>query len=182
MKILSKVEFCFCCVARNRVVGAQLLFRLCMRCLFCCEIVKRLLWGECVNEEKRARFGRSLRCRFSCTGLNRFAILTIGDRQARSLASCRLCVSEPKRRRCRARARAEAMAVFLFLCGARCCALVWWRAVDGVCALLRAVCAARCCVRGWVLCVRLDAVCATRRCVCSSHFTQYFFCITARHG
>ena len=58
-------------------------------------------------------------------------------------------------------------------------ALVWWRAVDGVCALLGAVWATRCCVRGWVLRARLDAVCA-RRCVQLARFAQYF-CITQRY-
>ena len=50
---------------------------------------------------------------------------------------------------------------------------MWWRAVDGVCALLGPVCAAG------ALCALLGAVCAPH-CVCSSRFTEFFLHHTQR--
>ena len=142
----------------------------CVRCLCCCEKDKRRWWRMRAkkNNGRSARFGRSWRCRFSCVGLNRFSMLTFGDRQSRHwrrdncvrLSRCVVVVA-------RARVRGEGrfffvfFLFFLFCCGARCCALLWWRAVDGVCALLGAVCVTRRCVRDSTL-EALGAVCAAR--------------------
>ena len=89
-----------------------------------------------------------------------------------SLASWRLCSSEPKRRRCRARARARRWPFFVCFCFLFCPSLGAARSCGGAllmacapcsapCARLGVVCAVGCCVRGSTLCA-LGAVCATR--------------------
>ena len=51
---------------------------------------------------------------------------------------------------------------------------MWWRAVDGVCALLGAVCAAG------AMCALLGAVCAVLDAVCANRDSVYFFLATYR--
>ena len=158
---------------------------LCMS-LVCCERGEHRRWRERANDEKQlARSdARSMSWRFfpglpSCVGQG---LLKCDGRlpTITSLASCRPCVSKPKRRHWRASvgsgsSNSRAERDFCFFCFVL-FVVVWWRAVDGVCALLGAVCAARRCVRGWVLCAWLGAVCA-RRYVCAARALLSSFCI-----
>ena len=112
-------------------------------------------------------------------GLNRFSTLTVDDRQSRHWRRGD-CV-RPSRSvvvvSC-ARVRGDGRFFFFFCAG---CVLVWWRAVDGVCALLGAVCAAgaMCALLGAV-CAVLDAACA-RRCVYGSRVLLSFFASLQRY-
>ena len=100
-----------------------------------------------------------------------FSNVTIGYRQSRHWhRGDRVCPSRSVviGARLLAAGRATPQTIvprFLFFCFF---VVVWWRAVDGVCALLGVVCAAGCCVRfarrrvrGSTLCA-LGAVCAAR--------------------
>ena len=99
-----------------------------------------------------------------------------------SLASWRLCSSEPKRRRCRALARVRGDGRFLFfrffcaaLGAARSCAA---RSCGG--ALLMMACApcSALCARLGVAYALLGAVCAARRCARSALYSVLIVCIT----
>ena len=96
------------------VVDVQLSLSCCVRCLCCCEKDKRRLGRVRTkkNNGRSARFGRSLRCRFSCVGLYRFSMLTVGDRQSRDWRRGD-CVRPSRSVVVGARA-CEAMAVCLF--------------------------------------------------------------------
>ena len=155
------------CRATVGVVGVQLLVVVLLCTLFVLLRKRQASLVANANEEKHRSVGRldsvgACVVVFLVSGLESLRNFDGRRSTITSLASWRLCSSEPKRRRCRARA-CEAMAVFclFFLCGARCCTLVWWRAVDGVCALLGAVCVTRRCVRDSTL-EALGAVCAAR--------------------
>ena len=178
-------------VSCGRVVGAQvsLSYVGCwVYACVCCERGERRRWRERSEQRKNNVSIELARVLPSYVGQG---LLKCDDRLPiiTSLASWRPCVSEPKRRHWRAsvgsgssnardeRARFLFCFVFLFV-------VVWWRAVDGVCALLGAVCATRCCVRGSVLCARLDAVSAARALLtiffldhCSETRMLYFFAL-----
>ena len=168
-----------------------------LACNCCCGIVyvvfvvaKKTSVVASANKEKQRSVGSipsELALSFFLIGLNRFAILTVGDRLSRHWRRGD-CVRPSRSVVVVARARVPFFVCFFL--GARCCALGGWRAVDGVCALLDAVCATRCCVRLARCCVRgstLCALCAARRCVrlalCSAFFVShsetrmYFFAL-----
>ena len=149
--------------------------------VLCCERGERRRWRERSEQKEKQRVDRArpsfaVLCRPMASQMRRSAIdnhvigvVALACVRAEASSLARFCWQRVEQRE----RRANEIIYFLFVF------VMWWRAVDGVCALLGAVCAARCCVRGWVLCARLDAVCA-RHCVCDSRFAQYFFCITQR--
>ena len=92
-----------------------------------------------------------------------------------SLASWRLCSSEPKRRRCRARARARRWPFFVFFCLA-----LAERSCGGALLMVCASCSALCARLGVAYAV-LGAVYAARRCVrsalCAARALLSIFCL-----
>ena len=133
-----------------------------------CVVAKKTIvaGGECERTRHNALAwirlsvgGRSLRCRFSCVGLNRFAILTVDDQQSRHwrrgdcVRPSRSVVVVARARVWRRRPFLFCFLFLVFLCPAfpaarSCCGalLMACAPCSALCARLDAVCA-RCCVQ-----------------------------------
>ena len=167
----SKVGFVFVVVLELlRAVGSRV--RKCRMLGVCLCLLRKRRASSLAREKRtkekqrvdRARPSFAVLCRPMASQMRRSAIdnhvigvVALACVRAEASSLARFCWQRVEQRE----RRANEIIYFLFVF------VMWWRAVDGVCALLGAVCAARCCVCGWVLCARLNAVCAL--------FTQCFF-------
>ena len=138
-------------------------FSCCVRCLCCCEKDKRRWWRMRTKKNRLDSVGAGVNV-FLVSGLE--SLLHVDGRRSTitSLASRRLCSSEPKRRRCRARARARRWPFFVCFCFLFCPSLGAARSCGGALLMACAPCSAPC--------ARLGVVCAARRCVCSALCVQ----------
>ena len=146
-----------------------------------CVVAKKssVAGGEC--ERRKQRSVGSIRSElalsfFLCRGLNRFAILTVCDRQSRHWRRGD-CVRPSRSVVVVARA-CEAAVFCLFFCLFVCFFFVRAaRSCGGALLMACAPCSALCARLG-AACALLGDVCAARRCVCESWRAQFFFCIT----